>query len=110
MATIVAIPMMFAPGFIAGLYLDADLPENAAVIALVVSFLPIAAAFALFDAIQVAANQALRGLKDVRIPMVMTFVSYWVIGLPVSYALAFPLGLQGEIKSKPIACTTGDLA
>ncbi len=81
---IMAVPMMFAPGFIAGLYLDADSPENTTVIALVVSFLPIAAAFALFDAIQVAASQALRGLKDVRIPMVITFVSYWVIGFTVS--------------------------
>lgn len=94
---IMAIPMMFAPGVIAGLYLDTDLPENAAVIALVVSFLPIAAAFALFDAIQVAANQALRGLKDVRIPMVMTFVSYWVIGFTLSawLGLGTALGARG---------------
>ncbi len=79
-----AIPMMFAPEFIAGLYLNADEAANAAVIALVVSFLPIAAAFALFDATQVSAIQALRGLKDVRIPMIMTFISYWAIGFTVA--------------------------
>ena len=79
-----AFPMMMAPRFIAGLYLNADLAENAAVIALVASFLPIAAAFALFDATQVAANQALRGLKDVRVPMAITFVSYWMIGFTIS--------------------------
>ena len=89
---IFAVPMMFAPGVIAGLYLDAGQPENARVIALVVSFLPIAAAFALFDATQVAAGQALRGLKDVRVPMVMTFISYWPIGFTISVWLG--LGTQ----------------
>ena len=79
-----AVPMMLAPNFIAGLYLNKDDVENTAVLALVAAFIPIASAFALFDAIQVAANQALRGLKDVRIPMVVTFISYWIIGFPVS--------------------------
>jgi len=94
---IVAVPVMFAPHFIAGLYLDTDDPMNGVVIALVASFLPIAAAFALFDAIQVAAAQALRGLKDVRVPMAMTAVSYWVIGFPVAAWLGLftPLGAVG---------------
>jgi MATE family multidrug resistance protein len=94
---LVAIPMMAAPHFIAGLYLNADDAANANVVALVASFLPIAAAFALFDATQVAANQALRGLKDVRIPMVITFVSYWVIGFTISawLGLGTPVGAKG---------------
>ena len=92
-----AVPMMLWPFGIAGLYLDAGDPANAAVIAMVASFLPIAAAFALFDATQVAANQALRGLKDVRIPMIITGVSYWVIGFPVSAWLGLftPFGAVG---------------
>lgn len=81
---VVAVPVMLAPEGVARLYLDQTDPAGARVIALVASFLPIAAAFALFDATQVAANQALRGLKDVRIPMVMTAVSYWVVGFPAS--------------------------
>ncbi len=94
---IVAVPVMIAPRIIAGLYLDADDPMNAVVIALVASFLPIAAAFALFDATQVAAAQALRGLKDVRIPMVMTAISYWAVGFPISAWLGLftPLGAVG---------------
>ena len=94
---IVAIPVMIWPMAIAGLYLEADDPNNAAVLALVASFLPIAAAFALFDAIQVAAGQALRGLKDVRIPMILTGISYWVIGFPMSawLGLSTPLGAVG---------------
>lgn len=92
-----AVPMLLAPKFIAGLYLNANLASNAAVIGLVASFLPIAAAFAFFDATQVAANQALRGLKDVRAPMVMTFIAYWVIGFPVSawLGLLTPIGAVG---------------
>ena len=56
-----------------------------------------AAAFALFDATQVAAAQALRGLKDVRIPMIITAISYWVIGFPISAWLGLftPIGAVG---------------
>ena len=95
---IFAVPMLLAPMFIAGLYLNADVATNSVVIGLVASFLPIAAAFALFDATQVAANQALRGLKDVRAPMVMTFISYWVIGFPV----AAWLGLYTELSARGV--------
>lgn len=84
---VVAVPVMLAPRGVAGLYLDASDPSNIRVLDLVASFLPIAAAFALFDATQVAANQALRGLKDVRVPMLMTAVAYWGIGFPVSAGL-----------------------
>ena len=67
------------------------------VLSLVASFLPIAAAFALFDATQVAAMQCLRGLKDVRIPMVIAGVSYWAIGFPVAagFGLFTAMGAVG---------------
>jgi len=75
------------PNFVAGLYLSPAKPENDVVLALIASFLPIAAAFMVFDGVQVAANQALRGLKDVRLPMIFTGISYWVIGFPVAAIL-----------------------
>ncbi len=84
---LVAIPCLIMPHTIAGLYLDASDPNNEAVLAMVAQFLPIAGAFALFDAIQVAAAQCLRGLKDVRMPMVITGISYWIIGFPVAAGL-----------------------
>lgn len=89
-----AIPMAVIPAQISHIYFEAD--ESAAR-NFTAAFLPIAAAFALFDATQVAAAQALRGLKDVRIPMVLTGVSYWVIGFPVAawLGLATPLGAAG---------------
>lgn len=90
---VVAVPVMIAPRSVAGLYLDAMDPTSARVLELVASFLPIAAAFALFDATQVAANQALRGLKDVRVPMFMTAFAYWGIGFPVSAGLGLGTSL-----------------
>lgn len=80
----VAIPVILFPEDVAGLYLDRNDPANAAVVALVAKFLVIAAAFMLFDATQVAAAQALRGLKDVRPPMIITGIAYWAVGFPVA--------------------------
>jgi MATE family multidrug resistance protein len=94
---LVAIPVMAWPMGVAGLYMERADAANETVLALVASFLPIAAAFALFDAIQVAASQALRGLKDVRMPMILTGISYWVIGFPLSawLGLGTPMGAVG---------------
>jgi MATE family multidrug resistance protein len=94
---LVAIPVMIDPAGVAALYLDAASAEGAAVLGLVAAFLPIAAAFALFDATQVAANQCLRGLKDVRVSMLLTGISYWVIGFPAAAWLGLdtPAGAVG---------------
>jgi MATE family multidrug resistance protein len=42
---------------------------------------------------QVAASGALRGLKDTRVPMVITTFAYWGVGMPVGWWLAFKAGL-----------------
>ena len=86
-----------APLSVVGVYMDVDAPKNAQTVALITSWLPIAAAFMVIDAVQVAANQLLRGLKDVRAPMFITGVSYWLIGFPLCYGLALhtPLGPLG---------------
>jgi MATE family multidrug resistance protein len=67
------------------------------VIGIASSLLVIAAFFQLSDGIQVVGLGALRGVKDVRIPTVITLVAYWIIGLPVSYFFGFVLhfGVQG---------------
>ena len=94
---IFAVPIAIVPMQIAGVYMDVADPKNAAVLGLVLSFLPVAAAFALFDAVQVAANQCLRGLKDVDVPMILTGVSYWLIGFVVAVWLGLftPVGAVG---------------
>jgi MATE family multidrug resistance protein len=67
------------------------------VVAIAASLLVIAAFFQLSDGAQVVGLGALRGMKDVKIPTIITLVAYWVIGLPMSYVFAFPmhLGVQG---------------
>jgi len=94
---IIAIPVALYPEFTASFYMNLEKPENEQVIALVIGFLPIATAFMFFDALQVAANQLLRGLKDVNWPMLYTGISYWIIGFPVAYILALKtdIGVNG---------------
>jgi MATE family multidrug resistance protein len=52
----------------------------------------IAAAFQLFDGVQVIATGALRGAGDTRTPMLANGIAYWLIGLPLGYVLCFRLG------------------
>jgi MATE family multidrug resistance protein len=80
---------------IAGLYFASGSAEDQAVIALAASFLKVAAAFQVFDALQVVAALCLRGLKDARAPMVLAGLSYWVAGTPMCIALAFGLRMGG---------------
>lgn len=60
-----------------------------------------AAAFRVFDAINVGGNGALRGYKDTRITMIYAISGYWLVGFPLSYSLALthfwgtPLGVEG---------------
>ncbi|MET3574890.1 MATE family efflux transporter [Bhargavaea ullalensis] len=68
---------------IASLYTD-----DPAIIKLAVQFFLFAALFQLSDAVQAPVQGALRGYKDVNVTFIMAIISYWVIGLPVGYALA----------------------
>jgi MATE family multidrug resistance protein len=65
--------------------------SDALVIASGVALLRIAALFELFDGFQTVATGALRGLGDTRSPMLAHLAGYWVVGLPISYILCFPL-------------------
>jgi multidrug resistance protein, MATE family len=59
---------------------------------IVVSLLWLALTFQAFDGIQVLSTSILRGLQDVTFSLVLTFVSYWIICLPLSYWLSFHCG------------------
>jgi len=57
-----------------------------------------AAIFQIPDGLQATALGALRGIKDVTLPTIIAFISYWVIAVPLSYYLGVvlsygPLGL-----------------
>ncbi len=89
-----ALLLLLWPREIATLWLP-DVPANADVLALAVSFLHVAAAFQLVDGIQVTASMSLRGLKDARGPMWLAGGSYWLAGAPVGLLLGFGYGMQG---------------
>jgi MATE family multidrug resistance protein len=82
------------PREIASLYLPPT-AENLAVIAIAVTFLRVAAAFQMFDGLQVTAALSLRGLKDARAPMWIAGGSYWLAGFPMCIALGFGLKMGG---------------
>jgi MATE family multidrug resistance protein len=80
--------MLLFPRAIASLYTDLG-----PVAALAGTLIPIAGAFQVFDGTQVVSAGTLRGLGDTRVPMLIGLVGFWLIGLPVSAALAFGAGL-----------------
>jgi MATE family multidrug resistance protein len=94
-AVAVIVVFVTLPEPVIGLFLDETKPESAAILTFGTTLLALAALFQLADAMQVMALGLLRGLHDTRVPMVLAAVSYWVIGIPVSYVLAFPLGQGG---------------
>ena len=65
------------------------------VIAMAAKLFVVAAMFQLFDGTQVVASGGLRGMTDVKVPAVITFIGYWVIGLPCAWIFGFPVGLGG---------------
>jgi MATE family multidrug resistance protein len=67
------------------------------VAALAARLLLVAAVFQIFDGGQVVGVGALRGLTDVKIPTLITFIAYWLVALPGAYLLGFKaqLGATG---------------
>ncbi|MDD2868413.1 MATE family efflux transporter [Neomegalonema sp.] len=94
-ACLSALTFLTIPGVLAGLYLDLDSAEGAAVAPFVAGFLAVAAVFQIVDSAQGLSSGALRGLKDARTPMLIALASYWGLGAPAAYLLAFPLGWGG---------------
>lgn len=97
--------IVFASLFLLGrfwfptLYLDEnDLinqADNLEVIGIAAQLLLVSAFFQISDGLQVVILGALKGLQDVKIPTIITFIAYWVIGFPLS----FYLGLYTDLKS-----------
>lgn len=75
--------------FFFGPYLAAQFTSDVNVIQLSASLFIIVGVFQLFDGLQVASSSMLRGMHDTRVPAVMGFVAYWLVGLPVAVALSW---------------------
>lgn len=63
------------------------------VVAIASQLVIIAGFFQLFDGTQVVGLGVLRGIGDVNMPTFITFLAYWVVGIPVGYILGFHFGL-----------------
>ena len=84
---IVSATVLFTlPHHIAAMY-----TSDMSVVGLAAQLLVLAAIFQLSDGIQAASNGALRGLKDTRVPMLISGFAYWMIGMPAGWWLAFHL-------------------
>ena len=81
--------MMAIPNLLVSIYSeDFELTQLAA------TLLFFAALFQFSDGLQVSSSGALRGLKDTKIPMIITAISYWLVGFPIGYYLAVYQNMQ----------------
>ncbi|MES2652355.1 MAG: MATE family efflux transporter [Bacteroidota bacterium] len=85
---ITAILFIFASGLLPYFY-----TKDVAVVEIAAQLLIIAGFFQLFDGTQVVGLGVLRGIGDVNVPTYITFLSYWVIGIPLGYFLGIYLNL-----------------
>jgi MATE family multidrug resistance protein len=89
--TIFGILFVILHNFLPHLFLNmntvSQVVENKEVIFIASKLLLVAAIFQISDGVQVVVLGALRGLQDVKVPMYITFVAYWVVGFPISYYL-----------------------
>jgi MATE family multidrug resistance protein len=71
--------------------------KDGGVVSIASSLLIIAAFFQIFDGSQAVGLGMLRGLMDVRIPTIITFIAYWILMIPAGYILGFKLhlGIRG---------------
>lgn len=91
--TLTALLFWLAPRAVIGLYVDLSAPQNQELIGHAVAFLAIAAMFQVVDGMQVTAQGALRGLKDTRVPMLLTLVAYWLVGMSTGLTLTYVAGI-----------------
>lgn len=86
-----AIAFILGKDFLPTLYINDLLVQEKAA-----QLLIIAGLFQVSDGLQVVSLGALRGIEDVKVPTVLTFVAYWIIALPIGYLLGFHLDMGAE--------------
>lgn len=89
--TLSASAMLFLPQLMVGFY-----TQDALISEVAVSLLFFAAIFQFSDGLQVASVGALRGVKDTKIPLIITAIAYWLVGFPIGYYLAEVLNYQAK--------------
>ena len=74
-------------------YIPMLFTEDTEVIAIASQLIVLAGLFQYADGLQAVGAAMLRGITDVKVPMMIAFVSYILIGLSVGLVCAFPLGM-----------------
>ncbi|MEM6521208.1 MAG: MATE family efflux transporter, partial [Cyanobacteria bacterium P01_C01_bin.70] len=77
------------------IYLNVNDPANQAVLQAGVAMLTVAGFGQVVDGVQRTANGVLQGLQDTRVPMLLSFIAYWIVGLASGYWLGFHTPLAG---------------
>ncbi|UWQ08860.1 MATE family efflux transporter [Aliiroseovarius crassostreae] len=77
-------------------FLDPAEPLRDEILRVGTSLLVVAALFQFADAAQVMALGLLRGVHDTKVPMVIASISYWLVGVPMSYLMGIQWGWGGE--------------
>ena len=99
--SILLLGIYFASFFALGIYILRDylpyiyidinnqenLIENIELVKIASKLFIIVAIFQLFDSAQVIILGTLRGMQDVKIPTIIVFIAYWIVGFPVSFIL-----------------------
>ncbi|MEJ5996082.1 MATE family efflux transporter [Pedobacter sp. Du54] len=90
--TCTALLFMFASSLLPYFY-----TKDINVVQIAAQLLIIAGFFQLFDGTQVVGLGVLRGIGDVNVPTYITFLSYWIVGIPLGYFLGIylELGVNG---------------
>jgi len=91
-----ALAFITIPKTIIGFFIDVNDPVNSVLVGHAVGFFALAGMFQIFDGLQVSSLGALRGLKDTRVPMVITAIAYWILGFGSLYLFTFTMGLDGN--------------
>ncbi len=74
-------------------YIPLLFTEDAEVIAIASQLLVFAGLYQYSDGLQAVGAAMLRGITDVKVPMVIAFVSYIIVGMSVGLVCAFPLDM-----------------
>jgi MATE family multidrug resistance protein len=87
---------MLFPANVVNLFWDPGVEKTLTVQAYAIELLILAGIFQIWDGLQVTAVGALRGIKDVKIPLVICGLSYWVVGLGSAVYMTFYTSLRHE--------------
>ncbi|MGL5168799.1 MAG: MATE family efflux transporter [Afipia sp.] len=86
--TVMTITVILVRFEVAGFFFG-ETKQGMAAVELAATLMMVGATFFIADGVQTVAAGALRGLSDTRIPLLLAAISYWVIGFPAAWALAF---------------------